>query len=334
MSRKSTITGYVSDKEFALAVWTLENKKAAGWSTQTLSQSRCKSIPLIVPAKVIGVLLFYPNMKGNLIPDEDNLLNSICMQLSNALEHLILQKQNQSVQLLEESEKLHQTLLNSVSHEMRIPLTTIMGTVNVLQDEKIQNDPQKIKMLNLELLESSERLNRVIENLLDMNRLNSGLLTLKREWVEASDLVRSTISNIKIKDHNLVVSELSLGVFLYCDERLLEHALVNLLLNAKAYSAVGTTITIQIEKEEERIFIRVLDQGTGIPEDKLEVIFDKFYRLPGSPTGGVGLGLSIVKGIIEAHGGRVHAHNRTDERGASFSLELPWIEPPQELKES
>ncbi|MGZ3788160.1 MAG: ATP-binding protein [Bacteriovorax sp.] len=334
LSRISTSSGFVSDKEFALAVWSFENKKAAGWSTQTLSQSRCKSIPLIVPGKVIGVLLYYPTAKGSLTPDEDSLLNSICMQLSNALEHLVLQKQNQSVQLLEESEKLHQTLLNSVSHEMRIPLTAIMGMVNALQDEKVQNDPQKIKMLNHELLESSERLNRVIENLLDMNRLTSGLLTLNNEWVEASDLVRSTISNVNIKDHKIVVQELSSGVFLYCDERLLEHALTNLLLNAKAYSESGTTITVQIEKEEERIFIRVLDQGTGIPEDKLEAIFDKFYRLPGSPAGGVGLGLSIVKGIIEAHGGRVRAHNRTDERGASFSLELPWMEPPQELKET
>jgi two-component system sensor histidine kinase KdpD len=333
LSRKSDLSGTLSDKEFALADWSFENKKAAGWSTQTLSQSFCKSIPLIVPGKVIGVLLFYPNSKEHLVSDEASLLNSICMQLSNALEHLLLQKQNQSVLLLEESEKLHQTLLNSVSHEMRIPLTSITGAISVLQDERVQKDPERVKILNLELLEASARLNRVIENLLDINRLDSGLLTLKKEWVEASDLVQSIVSNIKIKDHKIVVQEVSSGVFIYCDERLLEHALVNLLLNAKAYSPVGTTITIQIDKIDKKVFIKVLDQGSGIPEDKLDLILEKFYRLPGSPAGGIGLGLSIVKGIMEAHGGSVHVHNRKDERGAVFTLELPWVEPPLEITE-
>jgi two-component system sensor histidine kinase KdpD len=334
LNKKSTSAGTVSDKEFALALWSYDNRKSAGWSTQTLSESRCKSIPLIATDNALGVLLFYPENKKTLTPDEESLLNSISMQLSNALEHLMLQKQNQSVQLLEESEKLHQTLLNSVSHEMRIPLTAITGTVNLLQDEKIINDPNKIKELNRELVESSERLNRVIENLLDMNRLNSGLLTLKKEWVEASDLFHSTIANSKIKDHKIVVKDYSSDVFLYCDERLLEHALLNLLLNAKAYSAKDTTITVQIEKNDNKILIKVLDQGAGIPEDKLEVIFDKFYRLPGSPTGGVGLGLSIVKGIMEAHGGHVYAHNRSDESGALFALEFPWVEPPTKLNEA
>ena len=334
ITRKSTRSSDVSDKEFALALWSFDNKKTAGWSTQTLSESRCLSIPLIVPGKILGVLLFYPDLKKILSVEERNLLNSICFQLANALEHFRLQDQNKNIQLLEESEKLHQTLLNSVSHEMRIPLTSIMGTVSALQDTKIQNNPEMIKMLNSELMQSSERLNRVIENLLNINRLNSGLLTLKSEWVEVSDLVHSTISNIKIKDHKIAVSELTPKVYLYCDERLLEHALVNLLLNAKTYSPEGTTVTVQIEKDEKTIFIRVLDQGSGIPEDQLDAILDKFYRLPGSPTGGVGLGLSIVKGIMEAHGGSVHASNRTDETGAVFSLELPWIEPPHELNEA
>jgi two-component system sensor histidine kinase KdpD len=207
-----------------------------------------------------------------------------------------------------------------------------MGTVNVLQDELVHNDPQKIKLLNTELLESSMRLNRIIENLLDMNRLNSGLLTLKKEWVEVSDLVSSTISNLKISDHKIIVKENSSNVFLFCDGRLVEHALINLLLNASAYSKAGTIITIIIENNEKNVFVKVLDQGDGIPADKLDAILEKFYRLPGSPAGGVGLGLSIVKGIMEAHGGHVVANNRSDERGALFTLEFPYVEPPVELK--
>lgn len=331
LSKKSTSSGFVSEKEYAQAIWSFDNKKAAGWSTQTLSESRCKSIPLIVPGKVVGIMLFYPVMR-NLSPSDESLMNNICMQLSNALENLILQKKNQSVRLLEESEKLHQTLLNSVSHEMRIPLTSIMGTVNALQDEKVQSDPQKVKTLNNDLLESSERLNRVIENLLDMNRLSSGLLSLKWEWVEVEDFIQSTISHLKINNHKIEVEIRSPELFIYCDEKLFEHALVNLLLNAKSHSPSDSVIKIQAETDgHEKILIQVMDQGIGIPEDKLKTIFEKFYRLPGSPTGGIGLGLSIVKGIMEAHGGQVYASNRLDHNGAVFTLELPWKKPPHEF---
>jgi two-component system sensor histidine kinase KdpD len=333
ITRKTTNAGDISDKEFALALWSFDNKKRAGWSTQTLSQSRCLSIPLIVPGKILGILLFYPDVKKILSLEEENLLNSICLQLANALEHLMLQEQNKDIQLFEESEKLHQTLLNSVSHEMRIPLTSIMGTASALQDTKIQNNPEKIKLLNIDLMESSERLNRVIENILDMNRLNSGLLTLKKEWVEAADLAQSVLSQIKTKNHKINIVEKIPGIYLNCDERLFEHALINLLLNAISYSEENTTITVEIEKFDQKIFYRVFDEGKGIPEDKLALIFDKFYRLPGSPTGGIGLGLSIVKGIIEAHNGSVYAQNRVDRQGAAFTIELPWVEPPINLGE-
>jgi two-component system sensor histidine kinase KdpD len=332
ITRKS-ISGNISENEFALALWSFDNKKNAGWSTQTLSQSRCLSIPLIVPNRILGILLFYPDIKKLLNLEEENLLNSICLQLSNALEHLLLQEQNKDIQLLEESEKLHQTLLNSVSHEMRIPLTSILGSVSALQDEKIQSFPDKIKILNQELVNSSQRLNRVIENLLDMNRLSSGLLTLKKEWIEVSDLAQSVISQLKIKKNKILLVEKTIKLYLNCDERLLEHALMNLLLNAIAYSDEKSLISIELELINEKIHIRVIDEGKGIPVDKLGLIFDKFYRLPGSPTGGIGLGLSIVKGIVEAHNGRVYGENRIDHQGAEFTIELPWVKPPIKLGE-
>lgn len=327
LGKKTTNAGFVSEKEFAQAVWSFENKKPAGWSTQTLAESRCKSIPLFVPGKVVGILLFYPGIKS-LSPSEDNLLTSICMQLSGAIEHLQLQKRNQSVELFEESERLHQTLLNSVSHEMRIPLTSLMGIANALNDENIRNNPERIEVLTDELLESSSRLNRVIENLLDINRLNSGLLTLRKEWIELADVVRSTLSLLKISDHKIEIVELNSSVLVQCDEKLLEHALTNLLLNARAYSPAGSTIKIEIVLQENHPVVNIIDEGEGIPEDKLQTIFDKFYRLPGSPTGGIGLGLSIVKGIMEAHGGKVRAQNRTDKHGAIFSLIFQSSEQP------
>lgn len=260
------------------------------------------------------------------------LLSGYLANKTKTKERLLLEKE-QKTKLLEESEKLHQTLLNSVSHEMRIPLTSIIGTANALQNQKVQTDPQKIQMLNLELIAACERLNRVIENILDMNRLNSGLLTIQKEWIEASDLIHSVISQIKTKNHKIVVVEKTPNIYLQCDERLFEHVLMNLLLNAFAYSPVGSLVTVEIEKIEQKIVIRVLDEGSGIPEDNLDLIFNKFYRLPGSPTGGIGLGLSIVKGIVEAHNGTVFAKNRTNVTGAEFTIELPWSHPAKELRE-
>ena len=335
LSRVTTIGEDIFEKEYALAHWSFDNKKIAGWSTETLSQSNCLSLPITAPDRILGILLFYPSTYQQKITiDEDILLNSICFQLGNALEHILLQEQTQSINLFKESEKLHQTLLNSVSHEMRIPLTAIMGSVSALQDKNIQNDQEKISILNQSILDSSNRLNRVIENLLNMNRLDSGLLTLKKEWIEVADLVQSVISQIKIKNKSITIIELTPKVYLNCDEALLEHALMNLLLNAITYSKINSIIKVEIEVVDNKIEIRVLDQGIGIPDDKLQFIFDKFYRLPGSPTGGVGLGLSIVKGITEAHNGHVFVHNRQDEPGAIFTIELPWEKPPMNLVEA
>lgn len=260
------------------------------------------------------------------------ILSGYLTNKTKAKERLLIEKE-QKTNLLEESEKLHQILLNSVSHEMRIPLTSIIGTVNALQDLKVQTDPKKIQMLHFELTEACERLNRVIENILDMNRLNSGLLTIRKEWVEVSDLIQSVISQIKTKDHKITIVEKTPHIYLNCDERLLEHALMNLLLNAISYSPAGSLITVEIEKIEDKILIRIIDEGSGIPQDKLDLIFDKFYRLPGSPTGGIGLGLSIVKGIVEAHNGLVFASNRSDAPGSVFAIELLWSRPAKELRE-
>ncbi|MGZ3809716.1 MAG: DUF4118 domain-containing protein, partial [Bacteriovorax sp.] len=129
----------LSNQDFALAQLSFKHKKPAGWSTKIFSDSRCLSIPLIA-TQAIGVVLFYPpTLKMQLSLDEESLLNNICLQLATALEHLILQNQKQEIQLFKESEKLHQTLLNSVSHEMRIPLTSILGNINALQNEKVQS---------------------------------------------------------------------------------------------------------------------------------------------------------------------------------------------------
>lgn len=325
LPRKILRKDSISSQDFALAELSLKHQKEAGWSTNIFSDSKCLSIPLIATQKTIGVILFYPpNLKKQLSLDEESLLNNICIQLAIALEHFILQLQNQEIQLFKESEKLHQTLLNSVSHEMRIPLTSIQGNVSALQNEKVQSDSKKVQLIHLDLIQSCQRLNQVIENLLDMNRINSDFLTLKKEWIEAYDLVTSVTALIKNNDHIFSVNEKTKNIIIQCDVKLMEHALLNLLLNAKKYSAPASEIKIEIDISELYIIFRVQDQGIGIPEDKLELVFNKFYRLPGSATGGLGLGLSIVKGIAEAHNGYVIAKISPDNCGAIFEMHIPW----------
>jgi len=325
---------FVEEKDYALAQLSLKNKKAVGWTTAIFSEAKCLCIPIIATHKKIGVILFYPqNIEKKLTFEEESLLNNICLQLSNTVEHFILQNENQEIHLFKESEKLHQTLLNSVSHEMRIPLTTIQGNIDALQNEKVQSDPSKIKLIHQDLIESCQRLNQVIENLLDMNRLNSGFLNLKMEYIDAHELVKTVIELTKNKDHKIFINNLAQNLIVFCDVKLIEHALLNLLLNAINYSPFNSEINIEIDKVENYFILRVKDQGQGIPEDKFDLIFNKFYRLPGSPTGGVGLGLSIVKGIIDAHRGVIKISNRLDQTGAIFEIQIPWKQAEIDLYE-
>jgi two-component system sensor histidine kinase KdpD len=176
-----------------------------------------------------------------------------------------------------------------------------------------------------ELIDSAERLNRIVGNLLDMSRLSGGILTLKKEMFDANELVATTLRPLQRPLRFYKMKLRPTADELYCegDFRLLEHALANIILNAAYYSPSETTIEITTFSENGQANITVKDEGKGIPEESLEKIFDKFYRVPGTPPGGTGLGLSIVKSIVETHNGTIAVHNRTDRSGAVFTIRLP-----------
>jgi two-component system sensor histidine kinase KdpD len=226
---------------------------------------------------------------------------------------------------LKRSEELHQILLNSISHELRTPLTVITASATSMCDPEIVKNEQAIETIRDELLNASDRLNRVIENLLDMSRLNSGVLTLKSEWHDLQDIIGVVVSKLKIqlKNHRIHVEVKGSVSLVQMDFRLIEHALTNLILNAAQYSSPDTTIFVRAEIENSKLKISIEDEGPGIPSDSLNLVFEKFYRVPGSPAGGTGLGLSIVKGIIEAHSGTVRAE-KNESKGARFVIELPY----------
>ncbi len=313
----------IDDKVFAVAQWTYQNQKKSGWSTDTLSSSPCLCLPLKGKTKTIGVLLLFPKNIIQLSLDQESFLENIVNHIGIAMERNILEAEAKESYLLKESEKLHQTLLNSVSHELRTPITSIMGAATALQDDStFKNDTARPDLIN-NLISSSQRLNRVVENLLDMSRISSGMLQLKKELFEVNDFVNSFLQRTSslFKNHSFVFKPTQ-DVYIKGDDKLLEHVMTNLVANAASYSASGTKIEIKVELKNNKVEVSVLDEGKGIDETAIQQLFEPFYRVPGTPAGGTGLGLSICKSIVEAHGGYLLAKNRSDAQGACFTFAL------------
>lgn len=315
----------VETKEFAVATWSLQNRKRAGWGTETLSSSRCLSVPLEGRSGMIGILLLWPRKVSQLSLEQENLLETFASNLAIGLERELFEIKAKDAEVLESSERLHQALLSSVSHELRTPLTAIVGNATALKDKNISEDSSGRDIIVNDLIDSTERLNRVVENLLDMTRISSGALKVRDELFEVGDFVDSTIQRASgiVKKHRLERKGSSEEMLVRGDDRLLEHVLVNLLANAAAYSPQGSLIQVSLEKTDSEAIFSVVDEGQGLNEGELEKIFERFYRVAGTPTGGTGLGLSIAKSLVEAQRGKISASNRQDRSGCIFRVSLP-----------
>jgi len=223
-----------------------------------------------------------------------------------------------------ESEKLYKTLFNSISHELKTPITSIIAAISSLENEDQINSSKIHSSMIQEIRISVERLNRLIENLLDMARLESGKLKLKYTWNGISDVFNSVTVRMKeeLKTNKLDINiDSDVPIFQY-DFGLLEQALINVIHNSVIYSPQYSVIQVFVKAEAEFCKIEVKDSGPGFPDEVFEKLFEKFYRVPDTKTGGTGLGLSIAKGIIEAHGGKITAQNNPD-KGATFTILIP-----------
>ena len=235
-------------------------------------------------------------------------------------EHLAAQ-----VQLAADSERLRKTLLDCVSHELKTPLAAIgAASQELLRLAPNPQDPQMLQQLASEIRDGSHRLNRVVNNLLDMNRLESGVIRPKREWCEVRELLQSAveIETESIGGRNVrfdVPEKIPLALL---DHALIEQAVAKLLANAASYTPGRLPIEMAAEFRGERLLISVSDRGPGLPVGAVERVFEKFYRGDGRKAGGLGLGLSIARGFVEAHGGTLAAENR-DGGGARFIITLP-----------
>ncbi|MFZ4465393.1 MAG: sensor histidine kinase, partial [Bacteroidales bacterium] len=227
-----------------------------------------------------------------------------------------------------ESDKLHKTLLNSISHELRIPVSTIMGASETLLSASYP-DEMKVK-LHQEIYQASIRLNRLIENLLNMSRLESGRISPSPDWCDVHDLANAIGDSLGKELETFVYAvvipdEMPLVTL---DIGLTEQAIYNLVLNATQYAPAGTTIRLKFFYDIHHLFIQVMDRGPGFPVDELPSLFNKFYRGTAASAGGTGLGLSIVKGFVEAQNGTVSADNRKNG-GAIFTVKIPVKQTPQ-----
>ncbi|MGL4369534.1 MAG: sensor histidine kinase, partial [Spirochaetota bacterium] len=254
----------------------------------------------------------------------ENFLHNVCSQISIRIEHEFLTVSNQNSRLYEESQRLYGILLNSISHELRTPLTAITGAASGLLDDTINADPRTRSALAQEIALAGGRLNRLVDNLLDMSRLESGRLKLNMKPQDAGDLVSVVIRRLEKeigtrKIHVAIAEDMPL---VQIDFSLMEQTLVNILYNAIMYTPDDTDISVEVLARNDTAVFTVRDNGPGIEEEDIPHLFDKFRRGSHARSGGTGLGLSICRGIVEAHGGCIRAGNNP-HGGAFFSIELP-----------
>ncbi len=320
----------ISDHEMAVAKYVFENKKPGGWSTDTLPSADALYLPLIGTSDIVGVLIFNPKSRTRLVPEDMEFLLTVTRQLAIGIEREILNEKSRQAGQLQESERLHQTILDSISHEIRTPLTAIIGASSALQDNKIAENIETRNELTRELIDASERLNIVVENLLDTSRLNSGMLKLKLEWCDPKDIISVTLESLSkvLENHKIEVSMPETLPLLFVDFHLIEQVLSNLIRNAIIATPTGKRIKIEIKSNTESFEIIVSDSGPGVPDDAIKNIFKRFYRVVGTRAGGMGLGLWLADNIIELHGGKISAHNRPGG-GADFVVRLPLSPQPQ-----
>jgi two-component system, OmpR family, sensor histidine kinase KdpD len=220
--------------------------------------------------------------------------------------------------------KLYNTLISSLSHELKTPIATIIGASDsLISDEQIISDSDK-KKLAIEISTASFRLNQQVSNLLNMSRLESGFLQLKKDWCDVNELVYSIINRLEpeFKHHSWTVMIKDNLPLFKLDYGIMEQVLYNLVYNAILYTPKYCVITLKADCVLDRLRLIVADNGNGFPEDEKQFVFDKFYRLKNTKTGGTGLGLSIVKGFVEAHGGTIRLENEAGG-GARFVIDIP-----------
>ncbi|HEY7219420.1 MAG TPA: ATP-binding protein [Candidatus Binatia bacterium] len=312
----------LNEKEYAAAVQAFITCRPAGKFTEVLPGLETMHLPLRARDTVMGVLSILPPVGVVFDSAEREMLDAFTMLIATVVEKDELLQVAKRTEIIAASERLQRALLQSVSHELKTPLAAVQAGIDVLAKEAAGGLRSRVTFI--EIQQSLRRLHRVINNLLDMTRIESGVVHPKLDWCDVGDLIEaaSDLAQDGVGAHPIVV-ELDRGLPLVrIDQALIEACVCNLLLNAAAHSLNGTKITVSARVVDGALALTVRDQGRGISAADLPHIFETFYRGAESRPGGAGLGLAIVDGFTRAHGGLVSAANR-EPRGAEFMITIP-----------
>ena len=309
-----------SENEMSIAEWTFRHSSKAGQFSDTLPSGNYTFYPLKGNNDNVGVIAV-KHLKV-FSQGEEQFWEGFLPQISGKIEREFLRDAARNAYILNESDKLYKTLFNSISHELRIPVSTIMGASDALLAKDYA--PETRTALYQEINIASIRLNRLIENLLNMSRLDSGRISPHLDWCDLHDLINKVTQTLSVElkaftVHCVLSDDMPL---VKLDFGLMEQVLHNLLLNATQHAPEGSNIRVKFFYDNGFLMIQVMDRGPGFSQNDLSMVFNKFYRGESAVAGGTGLGLSIVKGFVEAHNGTIAAENRQNG-GARFTIKIP-----------
>ena len=300
-------------KDESVAAWAFQKKQSAGRSTDTLPDAESLHVPLVTGNHAEGVLTVRLTNLPTL--EQRELLEAFAAQLALFVNKERALEESRVAQLARQSEKLQRALFDSVSHELKTPLAAISATLQ-------QPHPDHV-----ELQQAVDRLTRTVDHLLDATRLESGLLQAVREWCDPGELLHEAIARAGLKEGTLNLTIDKNLPAISVDAHLIEQALIAVLSNAVAHGASDAPIEVSARRDDSMLVFSVADHGPGLVAGEENKVFEKFYRRPGIAPGGLGLGLSIARLLVEAHSGQIIAQNREDGTGARFSIRLPIGEP-------
>lgn len=301
-------TMVLSGKEESVAAWAFQKKQPAGRGTDTLPDAEALHLPLLAGDQAEGVLAVAA--PAELTHDQRELLDAIGAQLAVYLEKERALQRGRAAELRAQSERLQKTLFDSVSHELKTPIAALLAALEQPNTDRA------------EWRQAVRRLNQTVSHLLDATRLESGSLRLTREWCDPSELVREGWQRSEAGSHPVQLAAEPKTPPVFVDAGLFSQALALLISNAVQHSRAEDAVEVRVRVAEDAIFFEVADRGPGLSPEELTRVFEKFYRGPGRPAGGLGLGLAIARQLIELHGGAISVENRP-AGGARFSIRLP-----------
>ncbi len=312
--------------DLSVAQWVMDHNEIAGQGTDTLPGAEAVYFPLSNKETVLGVLVLLPvNLRRVFLPEQQKLLETFLGQIAQAITRVRLTEQARKAQVEMEAERLRNSLLSSISHDLRTPLATIVGSASALVEEDNTLKAENKLELSRAIYDEAQRMSSLVNNILDMARLDAGAVELNKQWVPLEEIIGAVLTLLQKRlAGRLVTVKLPPGIpMIYVDAVMIEQVLINLLENVLRYTPEGSPVEITAEASSLAVEISVADRGPGIPEGSENKLFEKFYRVRHEAAqSGVGLGLTICRAIIEAHGGSIQAQNRLTG-GAVFSFMIP-----------